>query len=258
LNTEVQEIGAQQEEVGEAAAAADLVAAVARAPQAAAQAATMVAVLRVRAVTKVVGVLLDHLFDRMKPPSTVKNHVLVAVWLTARVAVKMIACAAVAVGLTVVVMVIVLVKVAVQLALVVVQAVGEEFEMTSMAALVVILAVLAEEQMAQMAVRRVATVLGVAQPRSHGPEEGSIPPLPSQERAPYRITRSGKRGRQRYKTKGTVYLPATTVPPTVVALRPKKGGNRCVGPIPLMGIGPRRRPTNTTKYNARQVPQCGK
>jgi len=98
----------------------------------------------------------------------------------------------------------------------------------------------------------------VAQPRSHGPEEGSIPPLPSQERAPYRITRSGKRGRQRYKTEGTVYLPATTAPPTVVALRPKKGGNRCVGPNPLMGIGPRRRPTNTTKYNARQVPQCGK
>jgi len=98
----------------------------------------------------------------------------------------------------------------------------------------------------------------VAQPRSHGPEEGSIPPLPSQERAPYRITRSGKRGRQRYKTKGTVYLPATTVPPTVVALRPKKGGNRCGGPIPLMGIGPRRRPTNITKYNARQVPQCEK
>jgi len=98
----------------------------------------------------------------------------------------------------------------------------------------------------------------VAQPRSHGPEEGSIPPLPSQERAPYRITRSGKRGRQRYQTKGTVYLPATTVPPTVVALRPKKGGNDCVGPIPLMGIGPRRRPTNITKYNARQVPQCGK
>jgi len=46
--------------------------------------------------------------------------------------------------------------------------------------------------------------------------------MPSQERAPYRITRSGKRGRQRYKTKGTVYLPPTTVPPTVVALRPKR------------------------------------
>ena len=64
--------------------------------------------------------------------------------------------------------------------------------------------------------------VAVAQPRSHGPEEGSIPPLPSLERAPYRITRSGKRGRQRYKTKGTVYLPATTVPPTVVALCPKR------------------------------------
>jgi len=121
----------------------------------------MVAVLRVRAVTKVVGVLLDHLFDRMKPPSTVKNHVLVAVWLMARVAVKIIACAAVAVGLMVVVMVVVLVKVAVQLALVVVQAVGEEFKMTSLAALVVILAMLAEGQMAQLAVRRVATVLGL-------------------------------------------------------------------------------------------------
>ena len=93
----------------------------------------------------------------------------------------------------------------------------------------------------------------VAQPRSHGPEEGSIPPLPPQERSPYRITRSGKRGRQRYKTKGTVYLPAMTVPPTVVALRPQKGGNRCGGPIPLIGIGSRRRPTNATKYNTRQV-----
>ena len=103
MTTEVQEIGAQQKEEGEAAAAADLVAAVARAPQAAAQAATMAAVLRATAVTKFVRVLLDHLVDSMRPPSTVKNHVLVAVWLTARVAVKMIACAAVAVGLVVVV-----------------------------------------------------------------------------------------------------------------------------------------------------------
>ena len=83
-------------------------------------------------------------------------------------------------------------------------------------------------------------IADVAQPRSHEPEEGSIPPLPFKERAPYRITRSGKKGRQRYKTKGTVYLPATTVPPTVVALRPNMGGNRRAGPIPLMGIGPHR------------------
>jgi len=99
MTTEVQEIGAQQKEVGEAAAAADLVAAVARAPPAAAQAATMVAALRVTAVTKVVEVLLDHLDDRMRPLSTVENLVVVAVWLTARVAEMMSACAAVAVGL---------------------------------------------------------------------------------------------------------------------------------------------------------------
>ena len=98
----------------------------------------------------------------------------------------------------------------------------------------------------------------VAQPRSHEPEEGSIPPLPSKERAPYRITRSGKKGRQRYKTKCTVSLPATTVPPTVVALRPNKGVNRRAGPIPLMETSPHRQPTNTAKYNARQVPRGGK
>jgi len=101
-------------------------------------------------------------------------------------------------------------------------------------------------------------LLEVAHPRSHEPEEGSIPPLPSKERAPHRITRSGKKGRQRYKTKGTVYLPATTVPPTVVALRPNKGVNRRAGPIPLMGTGPHRQPTNPTKYNARKVPRGGK
>jgi len=33
----------------------------------------------------------------------------------------------------------------------------------------------------------------------------------------------------------TLYLPATTVPPTVVALRPKKGGNR--RPVPISPIG---------------------
>ena len=33
----------------------------------------------------------------------------------------------------------------------------------------------------------------------------------------------------------TAYLPATTVPPTVVALRPKKGGNRRPGPISPIG-----------------------
>jgi len=33
----------------------------------------------------------------------------------------------------------------------------------------------------------------------------------------------------------TVYLPATTVPPTVVALLPKKGGNR--RPCPMSPIG---------------------
>jgi len=79
---------------------------------------------------------------------------------------------------------------------------------------------------------------------------------PPKERAPSRITRSGKRGRQRYQTTGTVYLPATTVPLTVVALCPKSGGNRCGGSIPLMGIGPRHRPTNTIEYNTRQIPQC--
>jgi len=148
MTAEVQEIGAQQKKVGEAAAASDLVAAVSRVPQAAAQAATMVAVLRVKAVTKVVRVLLDHLFDRRKPPSTVKNHVLVAVWLTARVMVKKyFACAAVAVGLMVVMMVVVLAHVAVQLVQVVVQVVGEVFTMTSLAALVVVLKVLAEDQM---------------------------------------------------------------------------------------------------------------
>jgi len=106
--------------------------------------------------------------------------------------------------------------------------------------------------------RQLTYTPNVAQPRSHGPEEGSNPPRLPKERAPFRITRSGKRGRRRYKTKGTVYLPATTVPPTVVALRPKSGGNRCEGPMPLMGIGPGRRPTNTTKYITRQFPQCHK
>jgi len=97
-----------------------------------------------------------------------------------------------------------------------------------------------------------------AQLRSHGPKEVSIRQLPPQERAPYRITRSGKRGRQRYKTKGPVYLPTTTVPPTVVAFRPRKGGSYFGGPIPLMGIGPRYRPMNITKYIMRQIPQRDK
>jgi len=162
MTTEVQEIGAQQKEVGEAAAAADLVAAVARAPPAAAQAATMVAALRVTAVTKVVEVLLDHLDDRMRPLSTVENLVVVAVWLTARVAEMMSACAAVAVGLKTVGTVVVSAKVEVLARGVVVQAVGEVYKVTSLAALVVVLAVLVEDQMvAQVAVRGVATKLGL-------------------------------------------------------------------------------------------------
>jgi len=98
----------------------------------------------------------------------------------------------------------------------------------------------------------------VAQPRSHGPDEGSNSPLPPRERAAYRITRFGKRGRQRYNTTGTVYLPATTVPPTVVALRPISGDIGSGGPIPLMEIGPRHQPTNTQKCNTRQIPECDK
>jgi len=162
MTTEVQEIGAQQKEVGEAAAAADLVAAVARVPPAAAQAATMVAALRVTAVTKVVEVLLDHLVDSMRPLWTVENLVVVAVWLTARVAVMMSACAAVAVGLTTVGTAVVSAKVEVLARGVVVQAVGEVYKVTSLAALVVVLAVLVEDQMvAQVAVRGVATKLGL-------------------------------------------------------------------------------------------------
>lgn len=99
MTKEAQEIGAQQKEVAEAAAAEDLVAAVARAPKAAALAATVVADLRVTAVTKVVEVVLDHLFDGMRPSSPVENHVVAAVWLTAGDAVMMGACAAIAVGL---------------------------------------------------------------------------------------------------------------------------------------------------------------
>jgi len=38
---------------------------------------------------------------------------------------------------------------------------------------------------------------------------------------------------------GTVYLPATTVPPTVVALRPKRAETAARGPGPLVGRVPR-------------------
>jgi len=38
---------------------------------------------------------------------------------------------------------------------------------------------------------------------------------------------------------GTVYLPATTVPPTVVALRPKRAATAARGPGPLVGRVPR-------------------
>jgi len=163
MTTEVQEIGTQQKEVGEAAAAADMVAAVAPAPQAAAhQAATMVAALGVTAVMKVVEVLLDHLVDSMRPLLTVENLVVVALWLTERVAVMMSACAAIAVGLKTVGTVVVSAKVEVLARGIVVQAVGEVYKVTDIAALVVVLAVLVEDQMvAQVAVRGVATMLGL-------------------------------------------------------------------------------------------------
>jgi len=55
------------------------VAAGAQAPQAGAQAATIVAALRMSAVTRVLDVLLGLLVDRMWPPSIVENHEVVAV-----------------------------------------------------------------------------------------------------------------------------------------------------------------------------------
>jgi len=93
-----------------------------------------------------------------------------------------------------------------------------------------------------MAVRRRARAKHIARlkhnPVATVPGRAATHRGPLKERAPYRITRSRKRGRQRYKTTGTVYLLATTVPPTVVILRPKAGGNRSGGPIPLTGLGP--------------------
>jgi len=70
-------------------------------------------------------------------------------------------------------------------------------------------------------------------------EEGSNGRLGRSRETRYGTRGPGSRADRTPRHEDTVYMPATTVPPTVVALRPKRAETAAREPGPLVGPAPR-------------------